>query len=269
VVVAEEVEAMRRLPVVGLFVVGAVLASAVLAAGSTQTGAASSGLIAFTRPDGVYVMRTDGSGVRLLRRTGGAYVPGSVAWSPDGRKLAYVSSGTEAGGLWVMNADGSHPVRLLDASASRPTWSPDSARIAFVRSDRSGVWVVNADGSSLRQLTPRWAGTPDWSPDGSRIAFTHMAPYLARNGVNVQPNDEIWVMNANGGSRMRLTRNHVVDHDPVWSPDSSKIAYVAAFAGFQSSEIYVINADGTGFTRLTHNHVAEGSPAWQPALPAS
>jgi Tol biopolymer transport system component len=71
-------------------------------------------------------------------------------------------------------------------------------------------------------------------------------------------------MDAGGGSRTRLTSNHVSDHDPVWSPDGTKIAYVAAFAGPGSSEIYAINPDGTGFTRLTHNHVTEQSPTWQP-----
>jgi Tol biopolymer transport system component len=246
-----------------------------------------------------------------------------VSWSPDGRKLAFVSTTFAEGGLWVMNAEGSHPVRLVDVSnvppgapwspPSRPTWSPDSRRIAFAatRNGGRGIWAVNADGSNLRQLTTRWAEAPDWSPDGGEIAFvgaargygiylmnvdgsnqhklapltggwrpdmgapdwspdgrvivfTHMVPFLARNGVNVQPNDEIWVMDAGGGSRVRLTGNHVSDYDPVWSPDGTKIAFVAAFAGPGSSEIYVINPDGTGFTRLTHNHVTERSPAWQP-----
>lgn len=302
------------------FVVMLVAASllSTLLVGSARSAHRAAPLIAFTRSDGVYVMRTDGSGVRLLRRTG-SWTPW-VTWSPDGRKLAFVSFSygkpVVKGGVWVMNADGTDPVRLarLSVVPSRPTWSPDSRRIAFIGSTLNGSnlrqfgWTVNADGSDRRQFTPpnlptgvgvvavdwnptggpfafvagSWgppgggiyvmnayggklrnltpegaSGEPDWSPNGRRIVYTHASGGEARY-------EEIWVMNANGGSKVQLTNNHVPDYEPTWSPDGRKIAFVGAYAGRGSGEIYVINADGTGFTRLTHNRVSEASPSWQP-----
>ena len=291
------------------FVALAVAFSALAVDGARSEGQAS-GLIAFIRADGVYVMRADGNGIRLLRRTG--LWTAWVTWSPDGRKLAFLSYSTERG-IWVMNADGTDPIHLADGTpaTSRPTWSPDSRRIAFATSDNGGshIWVVNADGSNLQRLmvpgsgsAPDWSPDgrrivfsgsaqgpgiylvnvdgsslrklmalggwedspePDWSPDGRRIAFVHPVPWPGP-GNGTASNDEIWVMDANGRSRVRLTDNHVPDHSPAWSPDGTRIAFVGAYAGRGSGEIYVINADGTGFRRLTHNHVAEASPAWQP-----
>jgi TolB protein len=66
--------------------------------------------------------------------------------------------------IWVMNADGTTPVRLTEASSADglPTWSPDGQSIAFV-SNRGGVWavwVMNADGSNPRKLFDM-KGPPD------------------------------------------------------------------------------------------------------------
>ena len=296
--------------------------------GGARSANQASGLIAFARDDGVYIMRADGTGARLLRRTGGWTFWGGLAWSPNGRKIAFVTYGPETG-LSVMNADGRNLVSLVAprpglSPFGQPTWSPDSRKIAFAAQEsptvggRSDIWIVNADGSHLRRLTtsrlvpgaatdPDWSpagdriafssgwpsdvyvidtnrgnlrnltpgrdGTsstePDWSPDGRRIAITHAVPFGQEAPRSLEArNDEIFVMDANGRSRARLTNNHVPDHDPTWSADGTTLAFVGAYAGGRSSEIYVMNADGTGVKRLTHNQVADMCPAWQPTLPA-
>jgi Tol biopolymer transport system component len=105
----------------------------------------------------IYVMNADGSGSHRL--THNRAYDGQPAWSPDGRKIAFLSTRTIGGNseIYVMNADGSGKRNLTrhPAKDGRPSWSPDGRRIAFV-SDRDGrleAHVMNADGSGQRNLT--------------------------------------------------------------------------------------------------------------------
>src|SRR5512144_506904 len=79
-------------------VAGAAVAAALLA-GAARPASRPAGLIAFARADGIYVMHSDGSHVRAVRR---GIQPRAIHWSPTGRKLAFV----DESGLWTMNADG-------------------------------------------------------------------------------------------------------------------------------------------------------------------
>src|SRR6185503_133237 len=71
-----------------------------------------------------------------------------TAWSPDGSKIAFGSNRDGADTeLYVMNADGSDPLKLTDDTLddTMPTWSPDSQRIAFVKSNGAGIHLINRD----------------------------------------------------------------------------------------------------------------------------
>src|SRR5262249_47074463 len=103
----------------------------------------------------------------------------SPAFSPDGRLIAYTSSGTGRAQVWVARSDGTgaRPLTAGHASSSDPTWSPDGARLAFV-SDLNGgphVSTVSLQGGHVRALgegSGTWAaGRPAWSPDGARVAY--------------------------------------------------------------------------------------------------
>jgi Tol biopolymer transport system component len=137
----------------------------------------------------------------------------------------------------------------------------------------SHLRVMTTTGKVVRSLNPGSGyeiAMPDWSPDGRRLAFIEWPNFV--DGSATVSDAEIWVTTRSGSWR-RLTWNKIVDSNPVWSPDGSKIAFLrgrspgTALLWYPEkrsvAEIYMMNADGTGLTRLTHNQVGEGSPAWQ------
>jgi Tol biopolymer transport system component len=85
-----------------------------------------------------------------------------------------------------------------------------------------------------------------------RIAFSS-----SRGG-----NDDVYVMNADGGFPVDITNDPASDVDPAWSPDGTKVAFASNRDG--DNEIYVANGDGTGVTKLTSNTADDRDPAWSP-----
>ena len=201
----------------------------------------------------VYVINPDGSGqTNLTKNTVSDSQP---AWSPDGTKIAFISSRNENPELYrpdvyVMNADGSAQTRLTNntANESGPTWSPDGTKIAFERFYE--LWVMNADGTGETRLTNNAASdyAPSWSPDGTKIAFES----------DRDENAEVYVMNADGSGQTNISNNAARDYQPAWSPDGTKIAFT------RFTQVYVMNADGTGQTRLTNSSAIDSAPAWSP-----
>lgn len=99
--------------------------------------------------------------------------------SPDGRQILYTRGWVDKvndrreSSLYLMNADGSRPRKLLDGGSAE--WSPDGTRIAFnsLRNGQFDIFVMNLDGTDVRQLTtnPGKDFLPRWSPDGKSILF--------------------------------------------------------------------------------------------------
>ena len=75
-------------------------------------------------------------------------------------------------------------------------------------------------------------------------------------------NYEIYVMNANGESQIRLTHHPLDDWQPVWSPDGTRIAFISNRNG-GNIQIYTMDSNGTNPTRLTDG-VWDREPAWSP-----
>jgi Tol biopolymer transport system component len=120
---------------------------------------------------GVYVARSDGTGVRkLVRATLWASERAPGAWSPTGRTIVY-GVGMGAVRLHLLGVDGRRP-RFL-AVGSSPAWSHDGSRIAFARS--SGIWVISTSGGRPRRVAAASAlhslPFPAWSPAGRQLAY--------------------------------------------------------------------------------------------------
>ena len=119
--------------------------------------------------------------------------------------------------------------------------------------------VPLSDGSvpdSLEQhFRARNGAEPARSPDGTRVAFVSL-----RDG-----NREIYVMDADGGNPVNLTRHEAPDDRPAWSPDGRRIAFESDRDG-EVPHIFVMNADGSGVEQLTIEPQTPWalSPAWSP-----
>jgi Tol biopolymer transport system component len=134
----------------------------------------------------------------------------------------------------------------------------DSDRLAAVGGP--GLYTITPGGTATKVPgTSSGDNQPAWSPDGSRIAF--------QSGSTT--NQEISVMNADGGGRTPLTTTPVAEQEPTWSPDGSRIAFVKGASDADTTtdlEIWVMNADGSGLTQLTNtaSGVRDTQPAWSP-----
>ena len=279
---------------------GSQTAAPALTAQSGAPAVAGGARIAVTRNTGpmagdtqeLAVMNADGSGQRRLARISSYGTP--PAWSPDGRRLAFVvGRGGPKTEIYVVNSDGSGQQRLTRTRGleGSPVWSPDGRKLAFLRignREHHGLYVINADGSGERKLTDEalWAGlsAPDWSPDGRKILFVS-----TRDGPpgcdfwRPACNTEIYVANADGSGQRNLTRNPAHDslpnsywgaHHSAWSPNGRTIVFVSDRDGGRAgcisgqprcnTEIYVMNADGSGQRNLTRNPARDDEPAWSP-----
>jgi Tol biopolymer transport system component len=199
--------------------------------------------------------------------------PASATFPGTNGRIAFKSNRTGAGDIYIMNADGSNQTQLTTDpnEDSDPAFSSNGTRIAFssARSGGGDIYVMNADGSNQTRITTSSDGdvTPSWSPDGTKIVFAR-AP-AATNG-NLQTYD-IFVMNADGTNEQRLTTVGTPNGGglvPKWSPNGTKIAFVANRTNpldASNYDIFVMNADGTNQTNLTASSTAvESFPSWSP-----
>jgi len=174
-------------------------------------------------PDGIFVMNADGSGKTMLLNS--EFVqPGdgihSPAWSPDGRRIAFVRSNfEEPWQIYVMNADGSDPRRLLDGfipSQAEPAWSPDGSLIAY--ETYNGIAVLNVN-------SPKWnplgvGFDPDWLPDGRSLAFND---FTGPPGPESFPGSRMRVFVRSGSSVRQLIPDAADPAVPDYS--DSHVAY--------------------------------------------
>jgi len=190
--------------------------------------------------------------------------------SPDGSRIAFVSSRSGSPEIYVMSASGGVPTRLTtspfddqqvawnDAGRTSIAWSPDGKRIAFDVQNATfpptcqtncvtwSVYIVNADGTGLHSIATE-ARAPSWSRDGLLLAYEDLVtPYRDSLGIAI---DFI------NGTRVRL-RAYNADSSvgPSWSPRRDELAFQA------NGSVYTVGRDGSGRHRLARGL----NPTWSP-----
>jgi Tol biopolymer transport system component/serine/threonine protein kinase len=182
--------------------------------------------IAFTsrlKPEDVYVVKTDGTGLRQL--TDDIFQDRTPRWSPDGKRIAFMSNRTGNWQVWTIKPDGSGLEQLTDApgdGASAPTWSPDGARLLGqpLRGARSFVLQTGKSwgDQSPEPLPASESGAGfiawSWSADGRKLAG-----YLQREDGSSQG---IAVYSFESHKYDRLAP---VGDWPHWLPDNRRLIF--------------------------------------------
>lgn len=248
----------------------------------------------------IYMTGRDGSDPVCL--TGFAGNECRPCWSPDRKRLAFVSDLHNTTAVYILYPDGLNAQCLWSTDGGDyPDWSPDGSTMAFVLDN--GICTVNPDTEETVRILngPSACAGLSWSPDGTKIAFGAQYPGDGATGC------DIYTVNSDGSGLARLTGSSGDETMPRWSPDGTKIvcqkysgslwrictmnrdgtgqALLAdsqtdgdkepcwssdgariIFTGTREdrahSRIYVMNADGSSVTRLTDSTGNDSSPFW-------
>ena len=190
--------------------------------------------------------------------------------------------------IFMADIDGKNPVKLTDNPKydAEPVINAKGDRIVF-GSQRHGdfdIYTMNPDGSNVTRLTDilGYDGGPWWSPDSTKIVWrawhpetkedkARWADMMEKDYLVAVPLD-LWVMNADGSGKKRLTHNGATNWAPSWHPDGKRIIFSSNMDDWREDikayghnfEIYMINIDGTGLERITYNDVFDSFPMFNP-----
>ncbi|TVQ61978.1 MAG: hypothetical protein EA378_05805 [Phycisphaerales bacterium] len=198
------------------------------------------------RAGGIQNIYTDPQGNWLVRPTQGA--DGTIAFNMIPAARDGERDYTRPPEIWTIGGPGRFPTQVT--LGLQPAISPSGDKIAFIRD--GNVWVCNADGTSEAQLTTDASriisehlaslpegearerfqreelfrtyfpySHPSWSPDGRFIVYTSMQG----QDPTGRRQEDVWVMDADGGMREQLTTNPSADRYPLVSPDGRNIYF--------------------------------------------
>jgi acylaminoacyl-peptidase len=192
--------------------------------------------------------------------------PGGIAWSPDGRWIAFSMFVPERGEPLAHmpprpeGADWGRPWRVVDDLIYRVNGA------GYLEEGYRHLFVMPAEGGTPRQLTSGpfdHGGSPRWTPDGQHLIFSANR----HDDADYEPrNSEIYEVSVADGSIHALTDRLGPDGNPAVSPDGSLIAYTGfddRYQSYQVSHLYVMNRDGSGARLVTADFDRDVfSPVW-------
>lgn len=257
-----------------------------------------------TRPpeipcDQIFSMNLDGSNLRRIsngqgRTTCAYFFPGRdrVIYSSTHHTGAACPTPPDMsqGYVWALfdydiytaKADGSGLTRLFGTPGydAEATLSRDGRKIVFT-STRDGdldLYVMNSDGSNVQRLTTEigYDGGAFFSADGRQIVYRAYHPtdpqqvqdFQRLLGLKlVRPTQlDIWVMNADGSNKRRLTNNAAANFAPFFHPNGRQVIFSSNMSNprGRNFDLYLINIDGSGLEQVTKHAEFDGFPMFSP-----
>ena len=217
--------------------------------------------IAFMQSGALRVIELDGRAERIVTELPKYDRP--ITWSPDGRHLLFWNHSAIGWDIWRIDAGGCNPVNLTNVESGgcrSAVYSPDGAKIAFLRDLPQGVYIMNADGSASRRLTANGHrdAQPAFSPCGTRLVYMALTTVGERR---VQANLHVIDVVADDG----LLQNPpaiCTGSSASWSRDGCSILFSGRREG--NREILLIAPDGSNERNLTRSQESDDHPVWSP-----
>jgi Tol biopolymer transport system component len=206
----------------------------------------------------IYKINPDGSG--LARLTEDPANDTDPRWSPDRRRIAFVSDRSGLNQIHLMTISDFQVTRLSDHPNAlvSPTWSPRGDLIAAIEQAPSNEKIIVIDVETGEQVGSHIVGLPGlanlaWAPESQVMAFSAL--------VEEQDDQrDIFSLNIEDGRLTNLTNRPGDDDRPAWSPDGDRLAFQSNRN--ENFNIYLMQANGTLQTPLLSTSTVQVEPHW-------
>jgi TolB protein len=249
--------------------------------------------------DQIFSMKIDGTDVKMLSNGEGKTT--CAYYTPSKKHIVYASTHKYAaqcppkpdfskGYVWSLFKG--FDIFRADLDGKNATPLTTSARYdaeATIRKDgtivftslRDGdldIYTMDKNGGNVKKLTNElgYDGGPFWSTDGKQIVYRAFHPETEKeksdyisllNEDLIRPTKlDLWVMNADGSGKKRITNFNKASFAPYFFPDGKRVIFSSNMDDpkGRNFDLYAVNTDGTGIERITFNDTFDGFPMFSP-----